>query len=65
MSKHTETETIYQAIKKDIELPDEALAALQITRDDIDHRMDIALKIGMSREEAVKSILAIWKTTAI
>lgn len=61
MSKHKETEIIYQTIKKDIALPDEALAILGITMEDIDARMDVALKF-MDREQAMKSILATWKT---
>lgn len=63
MNKHPETESIYNKIKDDMELPEEALAALGLTREDIDARLDEALKF-MSKEQAVKSILTIWKHTS-
>lgn len=62
MSKHPETDMIYTLIKEDMQLPDEALTLLGITHEDIDARMDQALKF-MDRDEAMKSILTIWKTT--
>lgn len=63
MNKCPETAMIYNKIKEDLELPDEALAVLGITKEDIDARMDVAIKSGLTRQQATDAILTIWKTT--
>jgi hypothetical protein len=59
--KYPESKIIFDKMKAQSKLNDEAMGLIGITIDKIDRAMKQCLDAGMSRQAAVKTIYKLWK----